>query len=374
MEFSGLIARYPANRPLTQQERCHQLQQKLRLNVKPHCQLSVIKMNSTYLESVDKWFGWKGVLSGVMIVVLGMFSVLYAGFWHIALTRSPDAGGPSDDAFVLISGSVLIFPLLAFATGILRKESFAYTHYPIRFNRKSRTVHVFRTNGTVLSVPWDEVFFTLGHMPQWNEWEVRGHVLDADGDTVKETFALSYVGSLSALDTSSGCTEFSEHDFVRAHWEFIRSYMEDGPQAVSCRVEFCMPVDARHESLSAGVERIFANIATAPFVLYLVLFPLCLAISLFRFFAMRTSKVPEWPEDVDAECVVELGDPYAIEAAANGDRVAVYPEAAAAGGVQFRSGLGTCTDTNKQCECAPRGRRRILAVRNLKINNKKHNE
>jgi hypothetical protein len=65
------------------------------------------------------------------------------------------------------TGHGLLFGLLALALiWLLRKESFAYTHYPMRFNRKTRTVHVFRPNGTVLSVPWDQLYFTLGHMAQ----------------------------------------------------------------------------------------------------------------------------------------------------------------------------------------------------------------
>lgn len=53
-EYAGLIRKYPCNRPLTELERAHQLKQKIRLPLHPHYQLSVIAMNSTCLESVDK--------------------------------------------------------------------------------------------------------------------------------------------------------------------------------------------------------------------------------------------------------------------------------------------------------------------------------
>ena len=221
------------------------------------------------------------------------------------------------------------------ATWLLRKESFAYTHYPMRFNRKDRMVHVFRPNGTVLSVPWNKIYFTLGHLPQWNEWEVRGHVMAPDKITVLETFALSYVGSLSAADVKPGNTNFSQQDYVRGHWEFIRRYMEDGPQAVSGQVQFCMPVAERHESFMVGVERVFANVAGANFVLYWILFPLCLVVSLCRFIAMRTSKIPQWPQDIEASSAIEDGDPYAIEGDAAGERVAIFPESARIAGVAF---------------------------------------
>eukprot|EP01032_Pedospumella_encystans_P031728 gene31729-35817_t len=185
---------------------------------------------------------------------------------------------------------------------LLKKESFAYTHYPMRFNRKTRMVHVFRPGGTVLSVPWDEVFFTLGHMPQWNEWEVRGHVIEADRTTVRESFALSYLGSMSPADAELGRTHFSDQDFVRAHWEFVRRFMEEGPQAVSSQVQFCMPVSGRRELARVSMERAFANIAGANIVLYWMLFPFCLAVGLGRVLAVRTSKIPRWPADVEASC------------------------------------------------------------------------
>jgi len=79
MEFSGLFVKYPANRPLTEQEKAHHLEQKQRLNLEPRYQLSVIKMNSTFFESVDKWFAWKGFVSAVSIAILSVFGILLGG-------------------------------------------------------------------------------------------------------------------------------------------------------------------------------------------------------------------------------------------------------------------------------------------------------
>lgn len=259
-----------------------------------------------------------------------------------------DAAGVTsspEDVYVSLANGLAMAVVVALIgwciTWLLKKESFAFTHYPVRFNRKTRMVHVFRTNGTVLSVPWDDVFFTLEHMVQWNEFEVRGHVLEPDNVTVRESFALSYLGALSPMDADPNCTEFSSQDFVRAHWEFVRRYMEDGPQAVAGQVQFCMPVDARRERMPISVQRVFANIAGAPIVLFVLLFPLCAVVSLFRLIAMRTSKVPQWPKEIDAVCLIEPNDPYAIEGNANADRVAVFPEAARAAGAGFMGPPGT---------------------------------
>ena len=43
MELTGIVMKYPVNRPLTEQERAQQLKQGQRLNVDPLYQLSVIK-------------------------------------------------------------------------------------------------------------------------------------------------------------------------------------------------------------------------------------------------------------------------------------------------------------------------------------------
>ncbi len=88
-------------------------------------------------------------------------------------------------------------------------SSFRWTYYPIALDRKHRQIHVFRLDGTTLSVPWDRVHFTLGRGTGtfgWYNWDVRGLILDADGVTVRETFAF--------------CIATSRIENAHAHWEF----------------------------------------------------------------------------------------------------------------------------------------------------------
>lgn len=335
MNVYGLLFKFPTNRRITEEERTHQLLQKETLNVKPHYQLCVIKANSTYLESVDKWFGWKGELSAVMTAIFLVFAVGFAGFVEVAISRPADSGTTSSDIEFLIFAGALMLPMVGFAGWAISKEAFAYTHYPIRFNRRTRKVHVFKPNGIVTNVRWDEVFFTLGHNPQKREWEIRGLVLDHDRTTVLDTFALSYVGGpkgYGEIVSSYPCDEF-----VLGHWEFIRRYMEEGPESVLGQVQFCMPVDGRRETVHGSIERMFANIAGAPLMAYWFLFPFHLIFCIFRLITMRTCKVPEWPSDVEAACLIDEQDPFAIVGAEDGERVAVFPDAAAAAGVRFRS-------------------------------------
>ncbi|MTV52407.1 DUF6708 domain-containing protein [Pseudoduganella buxea] len=342
MDFSGIVVPFLINRPLTEQERAHQLHQKRRLELTPRYQLSVIKLNSTYLESVDKWFSWKGTVSLIVVSIMLLFSGstgLMSALW---LLEAAGVLHSSADVDVLLAnglGMVAVCVLISWGCWkSLRRESFAYTHYPMRFNRKNRKVYVWRTDGTVLEMPWDDIFFTLANVVE--QWEVRGHKLAPDNITILETFALSYSDLLTSHDLNPATLRSSDKDFVRGHWEFIRRYMEEGPSEVSRQVQFCMPVDGRRESAKGGMHRILANFSGAPWPFLLMLSPILLLVSLFRIFAMRTSKIPQWPDHVEAACAVEPGDPYAIAGDADGNRIAVYPESAEAAGVRFTSVTG----------------------------------
>ena len=75
----------------------------------------------------------------------------------------------------------------------------------------------------------------------WLNWDIRGLILDQDGVTVKETFAF--------------CIATSRIENAYSHWEFLRRYMEEGPQAVLDAVLYCMPVDGKRESFAFSKER-----------------------------------------------------------------------------------------------------------------------
>lgn len=114
--------------------------------------------------------------------------------------------------------------------------------------------------------------------------------------------------------------------------------MEEGPQELTRQVQFCLPISDRKESAAFGLHRLLANTSTdaavlAPVLLFslaceLLTFP-------FRIIAMRTSKIPYWPAEIEALCQVADRDSFAIEGADSGERVAVYPTAAHAKEVRF---------------------------------------
>jgi len=128
--------------------------------------------------------------------------------------------------------------------------------------------------------------------------DVRAHVLADDGETVLDTFTLAY-------------PFLGDHAGLMRLWEYIRRYMEepDGVKKNYDLTEICMPVDGRREGLAFGLIRTFAPYAKWP-LMQLLGSPLWALTTLGRWLAMYTSKVPMWPENVEAACKVEPDDPY----------------------------------------------------------------
>jgi hypothetical protein len=320
---------YPVDRPLTDAERDLQLKQKERLEVEPYDNLCVIELNSTYLESVDKWFAWKGVTAVLPLLMIFGCVVVWCMMAQIAWARAPGMWPNTEDMWFMVSITVMLLLFAAFMGWFICREWFAYTHYPMRFNRQTGMVHVFQRDGSVLSERWDKLFFTLSYLSELRLWEVRGHVLTRNRATVRATFALSYRGECNVRSSVMPYHSFSGRDLVRAHWEFIRRYMEEGPQAVIDCVDYCMPVAGRRERFGVGLARSLANCAGAPWILYVTEWPICVVVGLLRPLAMRSCKIPQWSAEVEADTVTDANDRHAI----SGDpvtaaAVAVTPDSA----------------------------------------------
>ena len=284
MEYTGLTKKYPVDRVLTEQEQHLRLLRHERLDLDPAHELSVVRMNSSFLEVVDKHYAFKGFMTTAVLAGLALVGWMLADMVWVSIR---EAGRLANDWPYLLALLALFLPIGLLCIWLLRKESFAYTHYPIRLNRKTRMVHVFRLDGSVLSVPWNEVFFCLGALPQ-RGWEIQGHVLNADGQTVKETFAFA----------PHGVGE-REREMLKQYWEFVRRYMEDGPQAVASEVKVCLPIAERRETFAFGWHRTHYHVGALPLVMQALMLVLYLVIYPGRWFALRTSRIPKWPADVD---------------------------------------------------------------------------
>lgn len=321
MDNIGLLLKFKVNRPLTEEERTYQIKQDKRLNVEPLNQLSTIRMNSTYLEMVDKFYGWKGfVMMGSLVLIAISSFIFYAGVSmlvegvppvdvsnfnlndeadkaHVAWLEEQRKAKQPEALWAGIAITIMSLPLVIATIWLFLSENFRYTHYPIRLNRKNGKIYVFRLNGTVLAMPWKDVFFTVGKgRPRGSYDDIRGHVLDADGVTIKETFALSHFSGKDDPD-------------LMQFWEYVRRYMEDGPAKLIPKIEHVIEISHKRETFWNGFHRLMAEMAPIPVIAY-VTAPFWFIVAMFRYLAMRTCKIPQWPQWAEDECQVDADDPY----------------------------------------------------------------
>lgn len=307
----GLVKKFKVNRNLTERELRYQLRQNERLDVDPKDEFSLIKFNDTYIESVDKYFKFKGFLTTTigsgLIVTLVFFTAL-----SVLLVKQFSAGDYEGYDFgvglIFSAGGTLILAAGVFGLAIwgMRKECFCFTHYPIRLNRKNKKVYVFRLNGSILEADWDDLFFTIhktgGGSNMAPVCDIRGHVLSSNGWTVVETFAFS--------------VNLVSQEGLKRHWEFLRRYMEEGPSARGVyRTDGgrlgCFGIDEEIESFRTGLKILLLNL-NGLFFFQMILFPFFFLCDCGRFIAMHTSKIPVWPQWVEEACQIDPNDPYEL--------------------------------------------------------------
>lgn len=330
MSWLDLLRKFKVNRPLTEKEIKNHLEVKKSLDILPDHGLSVIKMNSTYMDTVDKFYAWKGDLTALtlfaVLPVLGGF-IIYISYLTI-LGLYIDINNDTENIIFIFLSCITVFGAgIAASCWISLKECFKYTHYPIRFNRQNRMVYVFRLDGSILKAPWDTLHFNLTEELMrsrfryfFEEWGICAHVLSEDKQTVLETFGLA-------------ATTLSKY-YTLARWEFIRRYMEEGPKQCyynpdkdyklgdinNSHLTFCNDIDGKRESATFNPQRIKWY--------YYACYPLIKLSAFPRLLAMKSCKVPQWPAKIEAECPIAVDDPYIVSAAGNVNFILSYAKAA----------------------------------------------
>jgi hypothetical protein len=265
-------------------------------DVEPDDRASLIHLNSTYLDMIDRWFTIRGGVSSILALVITVIMVVVCLFVvFAALIPEFERGRISLVVFVIFfcvfSGLLALALFLAKRT--IGREFFTYTHFPIRFNRKTRMIHVFRHNGPggVLTVPWEQAYFHIGQGTQARSLlDLRGHVMD--GDSVVDTFA---VGNF--FDTVGP---------IRQIWKFIVVYMEQGPQALPRDIYIVKStnVSLKNQFICADTYcSIFWRIPLIRWVLVVL-------ITGMRWLVMKSCREPVWPSEIEAESAIAPDDAY----------------------------------------------------------------
>lgn len=93
MDYTGLDfgkLRYPVNRPLHDEERKKKLDVSRSIDVDPNDFLSVIKLNSTYLEVMDRWYAGKGFNVWLGLAgALALFPTAIYFYWAVYFLWPP---------------------------------------------------------------------------------------------------------------------------------------------------------------------------------------------------------------------------------------------------------------------------------------------
>ncbi|KAF1039968.1 MAG: hypothetical protein GAK33_00968 [Burkholderia lata] len=255
----------------------------------------VVARNETYMEVADGSYmrrGFGGMAYTLMALPI-IFSSYFISIYTILNIRAID--NLMEVIFVSIFSIVIGTPLVLLIGYHWKQDMWDYTYKPIRLVRSTRKVHVFQHNGPdgVWSLDWDNLVFCLkkGGL----NWGVLGYLPDANGQ-VTHAF---YLGAVMPVHPKG----IGPDEPLLAHWEYIRRYMEAGPESVPVP-DLLLPIENRREPFLYGVYRLWQMFG--PFA---VLFaPVTTLAGLFRWLAMRMSSLPCWPAEVEAQCQVSPDD------------------------------------------------------------------
>ena len=84
----GAYYEFGINRPLTDAEQAFHLDQKTPTSFKPRFELSLIKINSTFIEVVDVYYQWKGLMSVIALTLIIIFGCIMIAIARLAVKET----------------------------------------------------------------------------------------------------------------------------------------------------------------------------------------------------------------------------------------------------------------------------------------------
>ncbi|MDR7192657.1 DUF6708 domain-containing protein [Luteimonas terrae] len=301
--LTGWYPKFKLDRGLDDHERNNYLPYENSQNFSPDEAIGMIRFNGTFIDFVDRTFKIKGMLPTLIFLIGELFFISFFLFILFDITGNHRINFISKLFFIAFFGLLCFGVAWAQWLLLLSKDVFQYTHYPVRFNRKTRKIYFFRHDGPggTVTLPWGDpsVYFHIGQGAQ-NKLlrDLRCHVLGRHRQ-VQQTFTVGH---------------FWDHENrVREEWELIRRYMEDGPD--KC---FDHPAD-RMIALSTQVTwhncwlMVCLMMGTNLHPLrWNLMFPIYGALTLSRWLTMKSCRAPVFPPEVEAECAIEPGDPHQL--------------------------------------------------------------
>lgn len=236
--------------PFAQQKKVLQVQQlhkHTRQDIELFPNRTVVQFNSTYMELIGRndnrrgdavaWVGGLLILGGWMTLGFGMMFI-----------SSIINGDPSWFTIIMLCFTLGMVLMDLFMLLVLSTEMFTVRYFPIRFNRRTRQVHVWQANRQVDTFDWDELHFFITTLK--DGYDLRGVVLaEDDNKTITKLFALPVVPNALPWNYDN-------------HFEFIKRYMSGDEQDLieaKNAIRYIYPIHEKCESPIVSLKRVFLH-------------------------------------------------------------------------------------------------------------------
>jgi len=266
----------------------------------------VYRMNATTLEIGQGISGMKGAVG--LLGLMGLGALVFGGamtirillsenYWH-RLIEVEGWSGLAFDLFLVL----LLIPMFLFMAALFLGGFFGHTDAPARFDRVRRKVWVFTGKREPMELDWDQLTPVVQSATPANVSVHTFHTLklvdlDADGEVKVEGWHPRMVQIGPA---------FLDDQSVIAKYEFVRRFMEDGPQPCKNYLQhrrnlrelfnLASCLDAvREADSSKGV-----GIYVGAFILFGVIGTTFFLFSVADYIASWTNRIPRWPQRIEA--------------------------------------------------------------------------
>jgi hypothetical protein len=274
-------------------------------SVGPECKdtATIFRINSTFMDVADQPYRYRQMLAGgVLVAFLFAVACLYiAGIIFVRPNNRLDGGLVflCSVIFTCIAG----FGYIAFRAG--RDEFFALKRRPIRFNRKEQKIYTIRRRrffakpgqGDVTwEVPWNaDSIFCIHKSKKASDdaYHIRHYEVDAQGNVVR-AFAIGrqWEGP-------------EELEGLLSQWNYWCEYMNHGPANLPSPSLF---FDERESLRDSFLFCTYGLGFGQYFLLYIIMSPFIVMLTIFRVLALWTCRDPVWPQVVEAVSQIEPGD------------------------------------------------------------------
>ena len=270
----------------------------------PHRQ--VIRFNSTFVEVMDSWEFIRGRATALALPMWAalFFAIFMFLFFMCSLY------------FKQVYWSVAVFSCLTIGLGYLvysnyqmaKYDLFGYTHYPIRFNRKTQKVYAFSPQQQkIIELNWQDLRFSAVQEGRF-DIELRASLVNAD-NMVEEEIIFPFI------------TKIYGKELVDQHLAFFKAYMQgDDLKSIEAAIPEFFDVYNRKESIKESFERVYMQFDGEEIIqqtrpaerdngIATVAFPL-FSLILLRRLGVYFSKIPQWPTHIEKECQIDSNDTF----------------------------------------------------------------